>query len=646
MAGDMKNFDSARRDLLRLSSMGLAASAVSAIPALAAPPQTGATTPVGAHPAAGAHAPVTTHETTPATFDVRAFGAKGDGKAVDSSAINKAIEAAAAAGGGTVVFPAGSYISFSIRLKSKVSLYLSDGSAIIAADSPKPGETTGYMGGTYDAAEPKTAYDAYQDFGHNHWHNSLIWGEGISDISITGPGLIWGRGLSFGAGPGRPPAGAGASGPGFGPGRPPGAGGAAGAAGAGGAAGATAGPGGGVYGGTAAAAGGAGAAARPAGAGAVGGGGFGGGARPGRGNYPQFQAEQPGVGNKAIGLKNCRNVTLSDFSLLKGGHFGLLLTGVDNLTIDNLKIDTDRDGMDIDCCQNVRVSNCTVNSPWDDAIVPKSSFALGYNRPCLNFTITNCFVSGCYQLGTVLDGTWKKFTQEADRKVGGTGRIKLGTESNGGFKNFSISNCVFEGCQGLALETVDGALLEDITVTNITMRDIISCPIYLRLGARLRGPKGTGDQSTVVGTLKRVLISGITCQNTPSRYGSNITGIPGYLVEDLKLSDIFVQCTGGGTEADAKIVVAERENAYPEPGMLGALPAYGFYFRHVNRLEMSHVEVEPTAPDARPCIYTDDVHRADFFAITAPSSPPAFSFNKSTDIRVLWSRAGADTTIA
>ena len=80
--------------------------------------------------------------------------------------------------------------------------------------------------------------------------------------------------------------------------------------------------------------------------------------------------------------------------------------------------------------------------------------------------------------------------------------------------------------------------------------------------------------------------------------------------------------------------------------MLGTLPTHGFYFRHVNRLEMSHVEIEPVAPDARPAIYTDDVHRADFFAITAPSTPPAFSFNKSSDIRVLWSRAAPDTTIA
>jgi polygalacturonase len=288
-----------------------------------------------------------------------------------------------------------------------------------------------------------------------------------------------------------------------------------------------------------------------------------------------------------------------------------------------------------------------VNSPWDDGICPKSSFALGYNRTCENVTITNCFVTGAYRLGTILDGTFKKFDGTTDRgKIGGTGRIKCGTESNGGFINFTISNCTFEGCQGLALESVDGALLQDFTITNITMRDIISCPIFFRLGSRLRGPKGTGDQSTVVGTLKRVLVSNVNCYNTVARFGSNITGIPGFPVEDVKFSDIYVEHQGGGTAEQAKIEVPEKENAYPEPGMLGPLPTPGFYFRHVNRLEMSHVEIVPMKPDVRPSIYTDEVHRADFFAITAPSTPPGFSFNKSSDIRVLWSRAGADTTIA
>jgi polygalacturonase len=544
---------------------------------------------------------------SPMFFDVRTYGATGDGKTVDTPAINKAIEAAAAAGGGTVVLPSGTYMCFSIRLKSKVDLFLAQGAVIEAAASPKPGETTGYMGGTYDAAEPKTTYDAYQDYGHNHWHNSLIWGEDLHDISITGPGLIFGKGLSFGAGPGRPPAAAGATGRGFSPERatPPAN--------------------------TAAAAQ---AEARP---------------RPSRGDYTMYQAEQAGVGNKAIALKNCRNVALKDFSLLKGGHFGLLLTGVDNLTIDNLTIDTDRDGMDIDCCQNVRVSNCTVNSPWDDGICPKSSFALGYNRPTRNVTITNCFVTGAYHLGALLDGTWKKFDGTTDnKKIGGTGRIKCGTESNGGFINITVSNCVFEGCQGLALETVDGALCEDISITNITMRDVISCPIFLRLGARLRGPKGAvgTDQSTVVGTLRRVLMSNITSYNTAGKFGSNITGIPGYPVEDIKISDVYVETTGGGTAEQAKIEVPEKADAYPEPGMLGTLPTYGFYFRHVNRLEMSHVEMTSKAPDARPAIYTDDVHRADFAFITAPSTPPAFSFNKTTDVRVMLSRAGADQTIA
>ncbi len=71
-----------------------------------------------------------------------------------------------------------------------------------------------------------------------------------------------------------------------------------------------------------------------------------------------------------------------------------------------------------------------------------------------------------------------------------TGRIKFGTESNGGFKNITISNCVFDHCRGLALETVDGGPIEDIAVTNITMRDVTTAPIFLRLGRRMRGPAG------------------------------------------------------------------------------------------------------------------------------------------------------------
>jgi polygalacturonase len=110
-------------------------------------------------------------------FNVKTFGAKGDSNTLDTQAINNTIEAAAKAGGGTVYFPAGTYLSFSIRLKSHISLYLDQGATILAAT---PSDKIGY-----DAPE-KADNEIYQDFGHSHWQNSLIWGEHLEDISILG----------------------------------------------------------------------------------------------------------------------------------------------------------------------------------------------------------------------------------------------------------------------------------------------------------------------------------------------------------------------------------------------------------------------------------------------------------------------------
>jgi len=539
----MRPINSMRRDFLRTGGIGVAAAAVPAV-SLAASLSGGAPSLASSH------------------FNVRAYGATGDGKTLDTDAVNRTIAAASAAGGGVVDFPAGIYLCFSIHLKSQVHLHLEQGGMIVAAESPKIGDQTGYHGGVYDAAEPNAPWEAYQDYGHNHWHNSLIWGEDIHDCSITGSGLIYGKGLSFG------------------------------------------------------------------------------GDHSARGSYPIYVAEQPGVGNKAIALKNCRNVLFRDFSIFKGGHFGLLLTGVDNLTIDNLKIDTDRDGIDIDCCQNVRVSNCTVNSPWDDGICPKSSFALGYARPTRNVTISNCWVTGSYELGAVLDGTFRKLAEDA--RVGRIGRIKCGTESNGGFINIAISNCVFEGCMGYALESVDGALFEDIAITNTTMRDIYSGPIFMRLGARLRGPKET----TKVGTMKRILISNLICRNATQRQSSILTGIPGHLIEDLRLSNIYIETAGGASAEDARVLPSELEDGYPDPWRFGPMPASGFFLRHIRNFEMSHIEIANATPDARPAFSLDDVERADFFAITAPrGTDGAFALHSVKDCRIGWSRAAADATL-
>lgn len=467
-------------------------------------------------------------------FNIKDFGAKGDSAAIDTEAINKAIDAASEKGGGTVWFPAGNYLSYSIHLKSNITLHLDNGAFLIGAD-PAAGK------GGYDAPEPN-AFSMYQDFGHSHWHNSLIWGENIENIAITGNGRIIGNGLT----------------------------------------------------------------------------------RSGR--------ETPGLGNKAIALKLCRNVTLKDITILRGGHFCLLATGVDNMTIDNVKLDTNRDGFDIDCCRHVRLSNCSVNSPFDDAIVLKSSYGLGFPRMTEDVTITNCSVSG-FDIGTFLDGTYqrKNYDQVPDRGVV-TGRIKFGTESNGGFRNITISNCTFEFCRGLAIETVDGGIIEDINVSNITMRDVMGAPFFLRLGARMRGPEGTP-----VGKLRRVSISNMIVYSANPDYASLILGIPGFDIEDIRMNNIMILAKGGAPEEQAGLIVPEKENSYPDPQEFGKIPAYAFFIRHVRNIEMSDIEIRLENEDRRPPFILDDVKGSSFINVRVQNSTgvPAFILNNVTDFKTM-----------
>ena len=433
-------------------------------------------------------------------YNVRTYGALGDGKNLDSKAINKAIETAANAGGGTVYLPAGNYLSGSIHLRSNISFYLDQGATIIAT-SENPGEV-------YDQEE-QTVNMTYQDSGHSHFHNALLWGEDLHDVSILGPGMIWGKGLIW--------------------------------------------------------------------------------------DYKKDGKEA----NKSLVLYKCRNVIIRDITFLHAGWFAILATGVDNMTIDNVKMDTNRDGMDIDCCRNVRISNCSVNSPYDDGICLKSTYALGFARATENVTITNCQVSG-YDEGTFLDGTYKR-TENPHYGLHPTGRIKFGTESNGGFKNITITNCVFDYCRGLALETVDGALLEDVEISNITMRDIVNAPIFLRLGARMRGPEGTP-----VGEIRRVSISNVRIYNSDAEQACIITGIPGHDIKDLDLNNIRIYTKGGGKTQDAT-KVPELEKNYPEPSMFDTSAAYGFYIRHVDGLKLRDVEVSYINEDVRPAFVLDDV---------------------------------------
>lgn len=447
------------------------------------------------------------------SYNVRAYGAVGDGKNLDSPAINKAIEACANAGGGTVDVPAGTYLSGSIHLKSHINFHLDSGATILGA----PQEMK-----AYDPAEPFSG-PAYQDGGHTYFHNSLIWGENLVDVAITGQGTINGGGLvaqadlldqisgfnNFGkkdAPPYKPT------------------------------------------------------------------------------TLPEDSLR---IGNKSISLKLCSRVLLRDVTIAHGGHFAVLATGCEELTIDNVTVDTNRDGLDIDCCRNVVVSNCRINSPDDDAICPKSTYALG--RPVFteNMTITNCQVSG-FQEGTYLDGTFKPSGTR-------NGRIKFGTEATGGFRNCTVSNCTFRACCGLALEEVDGGTMENITINNLAMMDVARSPIYITTGIRNRGPGATHPS-----ILRHILISNVVATGIEPMSGIQITGSPECPVEDVRLDNVRLIFNGGGTRDEAVRVMPEIGTGYPDPGAFGVFPSYGLYVRHVHDLELANLRLSFVKDDLRP----------------------------------------------
>jgi polygalacturonase len=475
-------------------------------------------------------------------FNVRKFGAAGDGKALDSPAINKAIDAAAEAGGGTVLIPAGSYLSGSIHLKSNIHLLLDAGATIIGAPQSM---------NAYDETEGWSD-NPYQDGGHCYFHNSLIWGAHLSNVSITGQGVINGGGLVSGDGlldqmcgfadwgkksPGTP-----------------------------------------------------------------------------QGNYPPAR-----LGNKAVALKLCRNVLIRDVTILHGGHFAILVTGCDDMTVDNVTMDTNRDGIDIDCCRNVAISNCRVNSPNDDAICPKSTNALGGGLT-ENLSIVNCQVSG-FEEGTLMDGTMKPGKRH-------NGRIKFGTESSGGFRNCVVANCTFRSCDGLALEEVDGGIMEDISVNNITMVDVPDYAIYITTGKRDRTPNLTTESRA-----RNIVISNVIADGVGKMSGIQIMGLPEQPILGVRLENIRLISKGGGTVEDAAINPKELGTGYPEPGKIGTLPAYAIYARHVRDLELADIHTSFQTNDSRPAARFADIQglEIDHFEPQLAAGVPGAVF--SPDVR-------------
>ena len=514
---------------------------------------------------------------SPTFYNILDYGALPGGCEQANLPINAAIAAACAAGGGTVVVPAGEWYCYGITLRSNVTLLLESGCVIKAA---RPTADAGYVEPGPDGRYPR-------------WNGSLIYAEGIHDAAVVGPGLIDGSDVVT---------------RGFGSDIP----------------------------------------------------------------YP--------VPSRIFTIRKSRNLFFRDFSVRMGGARVLWLVGVDNVTLQGLRIDSNRDGIDIDCCRHVRVSDCTVNCLNDDAIVLKSSYALGRVQACEDITITGCQVSG-FDPGTFLDGTYGRTIDEAPDLDGPTGRIKFGTESVGGFRGITVSNCVFDRCRGLALECVDGGIVEDVSVSNIVMRDICTAPLFLRLGHRGRGPEGRGP-----GVMRRIKLSHITVDGADARYASPFVGISDAWIEDVSVSDVLIRYRGGLSLADAEdqqlsnsfftaegingkggpntgglptraraediapreaYAIPECRTAYPEPSIFGVLPAWGLFVRYARRISFRDVRIETIEPDTRPAIVLMDAEdiRFDGLSISNAASTPALELRGVRNLQVSGSSGLKDLRI-
>lgn len=289
---------------------------------------------------------------------------------------------------------------------------------------------------------------------------------------------------------------------------------------------------------------------------------------------------------------SCTNLTIENLSLRSSGFWMMHNLNIDTLTIRNIDVfnhaNGNNDGINADGCRNVYIGNCTVDSGDDPIVLKGMSLAV-----MENVVVENCTVA-----------TFSR-------------ALKIGTETNGGFRNIHIhditvvpSNFSLPGVTGAArtginLSIVDGGYIDSMLVENINMTSI-QTPIFIRLGNRARGYQDTITVANV-GSINHLILRNITAVGE-SNITSMISGIPGHYVQNVLLENIDLTVPGGMNAFPTGFMVPEEEAGKPESDMFGdSIPAYGLYMRHADGIVLSNFCVTTQSNDTRPYMVTEDL---------------------------------------
>lgn len=311
------------------------------------------------------------------TFNVLDYGAIKDTLHLSTTAIQKAIDDCTSSGGGTVIVPAGDYLSSSIYLKNNVNLHLEAGATLYASRKPSDYQQHWSIGAAdHDQVEV------------------LVGAVDASNISITGTGTLHCRAERVGYQ------------------RQP----------------------------------------QTAVTDSITGREIANAIRYGADYRSKFKKVPPFTG--AISIKNCTNVHIKDIQVVESNGWSVHLQWCDRVYVNGIHIQSspdngvNSDGLDIDGCSNVTVSDCIINT-GDDALCLKTTKENGKTMPCQWITVTNCILTSS------------------------SAALKLGTESHANFENITISNCLIKAAnRGLNMIIRDGATVRNVNISNLIIHTV------------------------------------------------------------------------------------------------------------------------------------------------------------------------------